>query len=209
VGASRRTDTTDRRGVDDAVIDGDRRTEGTLDTHRGDRVDAIALPEGIRWGAITAGALATLLTFLLIGLLALGTDLLVEDDTGAAEDWISTIIGLIAFFVGGYVAGRALDERDAPSAGRDGRRGLTNGLLAWALATVLILVLSGLGLGQLFGPVGDLMVGTLLPEQIVVTARDAALGAFFALVLWALVSGLGGRLGGRADRRDEDRAART
>jgi hypothetical protein len=158
--------------------------------------------EGVNWRAITAGALATVATFLVLGLLALGIDLL-ADDSGAS-DWIAAIIGAISFLVGGYVAGRALDHRkDERSAGdrAEGRRGLINGLLSWALATVIILVLSGLGLGQLFAPVGDLM-GPLDPEQISDAARDAALGSFFTLLLWALASALGGYLGEKAgDRR--------
>jgi hypothetical protein len=161
-----------------------------------------ARSEGVNWRAITAGALAAVATFLLLGLLALGIDLL-ADDTGAS-DWISTIIGAISFLVGGYVAGSALDHlrRDERSAGdrADGRRGLINGLLSWALATVIILVHSGLGLGQLFGPVGDLL-GPLGPEQISDAARDAALGAFFTLLLWALASALGGYLGEKANDR--------
>jgi hypothetical protein len=160
-----------------------------------------ARSEGVNWRAITAGALAAVATFLLLGLLALGIDLL-ADDTGAS-DWISAIIGAISFLVGGYVAGRALDHgRDERSAGdrADGRRGLNNDLLSWALATVIILVLSGLGLGQLFGPVGDLL-GPLDPEQISDAARDASLGAFFTLLLWGLASALGGYLGEKANDR--------
>lgn len=146
--------------------------------------------DGIHWGAIVAGALTVLATFLLLGLLALGIDLLVDEDSGAALDWVSVIIGLVAFLIGGYIAGRTLGEdRDAPAEGaRDaGCHGLLHGILTWALATLLILVLSGLGLGTLFGPVGDMM-GPLDPEQISQAARDGALGAFVSLVLWAISS---------------------
>lgn len=158
--------------------------QGLGDTSARDRRDAI------HWESIVAGALATLATFLLLGLLALGIDLLVDEDSGAALDWVSVIIGFISFLVGGYVAGRILGEdRDAPAEGaRDvGRHGVRHGLLTWALTTVLILVLSGLGLGTLFGPVGDMM-GPLDPEQISQAARDGALGAFFSLLLWAIAS---------------------
>ena len=154
------------------------------DTSATDRHDAI------HWESIVAGALATLATFLLLGLLALGIDLLVDEDSGAALDWVSVIIGFLSFLVGGYVAGRILgDHRDTPTEGaRDaGRHGVRHGLLTWALATLLILVLSGLGMGTLFGPVGDMM-GALDTEQISEAARDAALGAFFSLLLWAIAS---------------------
>ena len=100
------------------------------------------------------------------------------------------VIGFISFIVGVYVAGRILGEdRDATAEGaRDaGRHGVRHCLLTWALATLLILVLSGLGLGTLFGPVGDMM-GPLDPEQISQAARDGALGAFFSLLLWAIAS---------------------
>lgn len=151
----------------------------------------------IRWGALAAGALITVATFLVLGLLALGTDLL-ADDSGAA-DWVAAIIGAVSFLVGGYVTGKSLGHR------RDERRGLINALLSWALATVIILVLSGLGLGQLFAPVGDLL-GPLDPELISDAARDASLGAFFTLLLWAAASAIGGYLGEKSnDNRRESR----
>jgi|SRR5215204_1389980 len=187
-----------RAGIEDAGIRGG--DERSISTDRSGNTDSSTV--GIRWGAIAAGALAAVGTFLLLGLLALGIDLL-ANDTGAS-DWVSAIIGVISFLVGGYVAGRALDhQRDERSAGdrAEGRRGLINGLLSWALATVIILVLSGLGMGQLFGPVGDLL-GPLDPELISDAARDASLGAFFTLLLWALASAVGGYIGEKAvDRR--------
>jgi hypothetical protein len=39
------------------------------------------------------------------------------------------------------------------------------------------------------------------PELISDAARDAALGAFFTLVLWALASALGGYVGEKANDR--------
>lgn len=194
-------------GEDGGARGGDTRSVGTAGTpevrrEQGGGVNEVVRTDNINWKAIAAGALATVATFLLLGLLALGTDLL-ADDTGAS-DWVSAIIGAISFLVGGYVAGKALEHRREESSVGDraeGRRGLLNGLLSWALATVIILVLSGLGLGQLFGPVGDLL-GPLDPELISDAARDAALGAFFTLLLWALASAVGGWLGEKAaDRR--------
>lgn len=86
--------------------------QGLGDTSATDRHDAI------HWEAIVAGALATLATFLLLGLLALGVDLLVDEDSGAARDWVSVVIGFVSFLVGGYVAGRILGEdRNAPTEG--------------------------------------------------------------------------------------------
>ena len=86
-----------------------------------------------------------------------------------------------------------------------------NGFLVWALGTVLILLLSALGLGQIFGALGNVagQLGVLQnlqsanvpdvdPAQIVQAVRSGAIGAFFGLLLSALASMLGGFLGGRS-----------
>jgi len=121
--------------------------------------------------------LATITTFLLLELLALGIGLPVAGTSAA--DWISAIIGLIAFFIGGCLAGWTSSRR------RDATLGLLNGLLVWALGTVLVLALSAFGLVPLFGLLGEVVVG------------GAALGAFFCLLLSALAAALGGWVGGR------------
>jgi hypothetical protein len=160
--------------------------------------------DSARWGPIWAGLITALTTFLLLELLATGLGL---QDVGADNDGdglVSGIIGLIAFFTGGWVAG-------ITSAVRGAGTGLLNGLLVWGLGTVLILVLSALGLGQIFGALGNLVGqlglvqgGMFLvpsanvdPEQVAQAIRDAALGTFFGLLFSALASALGGWLGGK------------
>jgi hypothetical protein len=160
--------------------------------------------DSARWGPIWAGLITALTTFLLLELLATGLGL---QDVGADNDGdglVSGIIGLIAFFTGGWVAG-------ITSAVRGAGTGLLNGLLVWALGTVLILVLSALGLGQIFGALDNLVGqlglvqgGVFLlpsanvdPEQVVQAIRDAALGTFLGLLLSAVASALGGWLGGK------------
>jgi hypothetical protein len=149
--------------------------------------DATALRGIVRWDSIWAGVLAAISTFLLLELLALGIGLQVAGTSAA--DWISAIIGLIAFFIGGYIAGwTSSDLRDATLGLlnlRDAAPGLLNGLLAWALGTVLLLGLFAFGLGQLFEILGEVLFG------------GAALGAFFSLLLSALAAALGGWVGGR------------
>ncbi len=79
------------------------------------------------------------------------------------------------------------------------------------MGTVLILLLSALGLGQIFGALGNVVgqVGVLqnlqsanVPDvdhaQIAQAVRSGALGAFFGLLLSALASMLGGFVGGRS-----------
>jgi hypothetical protein len=166
----------------------------------------------VRWGPVWAGLLTTLTLFLVLELLAYGLGLLTSNNNGTvgasgAAPWITGVLGLIAFFVGGYVAEWA-------AAARDGGSGLLNGFIVWALATSLILVLSILGLGSLFGALGT-AIGQFLAagghvsapggvsvsgNQVANVTQSAALGAFFSLVLTAIAAAVGGLLGspGRA-----------
>jgi len=88
--------------------------------------------------------------------------------------------------------------------------------MVWALDTVLILLLSALGLGQLFGALGNVagQVGpgplssaansaqgaapNVSPQEAEQAVRTGAIGAFFGLLFSALASALGGYLGGRS-----------
>ncbi len=170
---------------------------------------APARRDSIRWGPIWAGLITALTTFLLLQLLAIGLGLV---DIGPGSDggggWVPGLIGLIAFFTGGAVAGMT-------SAIRGPGSGLLNGFMVWALGTVLILLLSVLGLGQLFGALGNVagQVGpgaigsaadtaqgaapNVSPQEAERALQTGALGAFFGLLLSALASMLGGLLGGR------------
>jgi hypothetical protein len=171
---------------------------------------ASARRDSIRWGPIWAGLITALTTFLLLQLLAIGLGLV---DIGPGSDggggWVPGLIGLIAFFTGGAVAGMT-------SAIRGPGSGLLNGFMVWALGTVLILLLSALGLGQLFGALGNVagQVGpgalsgaadsaqnaapNVSPREAEQALRTGAIGAFFGLLLSALSSMIGGLLGGRS-----------
>ncbi|MDQ4107085.1 MAG: hypothetical protein M3157_07950 [Actinomycetota bacterium] len=103
--------------------------------------------------------------------------------------------------------------------------GIVNGLLVWGVAVVLIVLLSALGVGQLFGALGNVVGqfgvisqltggggalnvpegGFNLPQGVspslyVDAVRDVAFGAFASLLVAAGVSALGGFLGGRTDK---------
>ncbi len=125
---------------------------------------AAARRDSIRWGPIWAGLITALTTFLLLQLLAIGLGLV---DIGPGSDggggWVPGLIGLIAFFTGGAVAGMT-------SAIRGPGSGLLNGFMVWALGTVLILLLSALGLGQLFGALGN-VAGQVGPGALGSAAR--------------------------------------
>lgn len=167
----------------------------------------------VRWGPVWAGLLTALTIFLLLELLAYGLGLLTTTTSNktitasGASPWVSGVLGLIAFFLGGYIAERS-------SAARGGSPGLLNGFMVWALGTTLILVLSVLGLGSLFGALGNvagqfIAAGGNVPSgstvnvnanQVAQITQSAALGAFFSLLLSAGAAALGGLLGspGRA-----------
>ncbi len=161
--------------------------------------DLVMRRDSARWGPIWAGLITAITTFLLLQLLAIGLGLAgIGPETGSA--WVPAIIGLIAFFTGGAVAGMTSSVRGAAT-------GFLNGFLVWALGTVLILVLSVLGLGSIFGALGNL-VGQLVlianlpeninPQQYLDPIRTGALAAFFGLLISAIASALGGFLGGRS-----------
>lgn len=184
-------------------------SEKTVEVRRS-QANAVVRRDSARWGSIWAGLITAITTFLLLELLALGTGLLsINLDPNAANQtnaWVSAVIGLIAFFTGGSVAGMT-------SAVRGTVTGLLNGFLVWALGTVLILILSALGLGQVFGALGNVVgqLGLLQPggvnvpnpnvdpQQLLSALRTGALIGFFSLLLSAAAAALGGWLGGRTN----------
>jgi hypothetical protein len=123
----------------------------TIDEPRRQGADDAAQEAGrSNWGP---GVLAAFLTFLVLELLVFGIGLIAATDRpgdAGNEDLVTGIIGLIAFFVGGYVASMT-------SGARDTRAGLLDGVLVWALVTILILLFSSLGIGQFFGALGDVV----------------------------------------------------
>jgi hypothetical protein len=152
----------------------------------------------VRWGPVWAGLFTALTVFLVLELLAYGLGLLTTTTIAGvsasdASPWISGVLGLIAFFVGGFVAERS-------SAARGGGAGLLNGFMVWALGTGLILVLSAAGLGSLFGALGSAIgqiatPGSVNPVRVAEISQSVALGAFFSLVISAIAAALGGLLG--------------
>ena len=161
-------------------------------TRRRQGNDIAAFHDGIHWGSIWAGVLVAITIFLLLDQLAIGIGLLPVAGSGAAAV-VSAIIGLIAFFIGGYIAGLTAEgyvadftsgAGDRSSGVRYAGPGLLRGLLVWALGTVLILAISVLVPGLLFE----------------VVAGGSVLGAFLVVLLSALTAVLGGWLGKKLSR---------
>jgi hypothetical protein len=163
----------------------------------------------VRWGAIWAGLLTAIATFLLLTTAAVAIGAVAvdsgasADDAGAASGIASAVIALLAFLAGGFVAGR--------TAGVVGRGyGALNGFLVWALGVVLILALAAFGLGSLFGASGDLFaqyqqMGSPQPDTnadpnaVVDGIRNGSIGAFLGMLLPAIAATVGGLLGSRQE----------
>ncbi len=188
----------------------------------------LALPEAlnidrdrVRWGPIWAGVLAALTTLLLmsalgiaIGLTAINAGAAAAEGappagTGTASAVWGSISAIVAFLVGGFVAGRT-------SAVFDRNWGAWNGALVFMLALPLTLLLASQGLGMLVGALsnfsgalninpGDVTgAGGAAPNvspadvaRAAETARNAALGTLAAIILGVASGAIGGALGTR------------
>jgi hypothetical protein len=108
----------------------------------------------VQWGPIIAGLAAALATFLLLTVLgiAIGASVLDPSDTGKdigtwAAVW-GAISAILSFFVGGWLAAKTAAVGGPFS-------GLVNGLMVGATGLILLLWLTGSGVGNLFGTVSS------------------------------------------------------
>ena len=159
----------------------------------------------VRWGPVWAGLVVTIATYLLLqlALFALGALDLDLEVTGDLPDGalLSGLAGLVAFFLGGLVAGSTSFWRSVTD-------GLTQGVVMWAVGIVAIVVLSFIGsgfavgvVGDVAGRLGDLTGGQLgqdiNTDQAVEDARDAAATAVLVLGLTLAAAALGGMAGAK------------
>lgn len=161
---------------------------------------------GWSWSAVFVGVIASLIFQALLSMLGFGLGLLSVDVPTAesapkAVTWAVftwwVVSGVISAFVAGWVAANFSDSFSA-----EGRA--THGLLAWALATLIVLGASGLGAstsvaGNLGGPVvtafgeyrtisGPDVRTRPTPAQVEAARRNLALvmlGSFVALLVGA------------------------
>jgi hypothetical protein len=160
----------------------------------------------LSWSGIFAGALAAVMVQVLSTMLGLGIGILSFDRTSdaAAVSWSAfawwAIGGIIASFVGGFVASRA----------GDGGRPALQGLGAWALSAVIVIGATSLAATGGAGVMANLTApgfSTPLPEPATTGAGAATatkvpehaggvmLGGVIALVLGAFAGWAGARMG--------------
>jgi len=186
----------------------------------------------VRWGPIWAGLLSAFFTLLVLSLLGLAIGASTVNAGQAAQGsgapnagqysaiWAG-VSAIIAFLIGGYVAGRtaAVHERGWAA---------LNGGLVFLLALPLLLWLASQGLGAIIGNAGHIAGGlginlgqvggaatgaarTITPaqaQQAADTAKTTAWGTLIGLLLGYGAAVLGGILGARTrPARDELRGA--
>jgi hypothetical protein len=161
--------------------------------------------DGVRWGPVWAGLLTALSSFLLLELLFYGLGWLTidpgETTPGNNAGWVTGILALIGFFLGGLVAGATAMWKGLTS-------GLLHGFMVWALGVLAILFITLFGGGALLGSFADVIrdfvnlqqasnVSPAEADSLATTAKDAALPAFFGLALPLAASMLGGLIGSK------------
>jgi hypothetical protein len=112
----------------------------------------------ISWGAVLAGVVAALVTQLILNMLGVGIGVASLDPAGGDNPQASTfsiaagiwwaVSGIIASFIGGYIAGRLCGRP------REAIGGL-HGITAWAATTLVIFYLLTSTLGGLLGGVSN------------------------------------------------------
>jgi hypothetical protein len=201
-----RVDPAQTAGADDVRHEGatrppERAREGSDSRGWTESAEVGRRQDRVRWGAVWAGALVALTTYLVLQMLffALGVlDLGFEgQEAGTVAAIVSGVLGLIAFFLGGMAAG-------GTSIWRGAGEGIVHGALVWALTVTGLLAVALLGGGALLGAVANLVGDTtaLQQQQIdvgqaVQTARESAGWGALSLGLTALAATVGGLVGSR------------
>ena len=182
---------------------------------RGDRV---------YWGPIIAGFLTALTTLTLLSLLGLAFGITNFNagqaasqgapvvETGMNSLLWAAFAGIVAYLLGGFIAGRTAGTYDRGW-------GMLNGMMVFMLTLPFMLWVATVGMGAIFGGLGAFAGGVVAgygpqagdaarqvapnPASINVTAaaeaiRNSAWGALLGVIVGLIAAGLGGFLGTRS-----------
>lgn len=150
----------------------------------------------VRWGPVWAGTLVALAVFVVLQLFFFAVGVLGPGYGGNTTGTVvSGVLGLVAFFIGGLLAG-------ASTAWRGAGDGLLHGVLVWALSMLGILVLALIGGSSMLGPLATLLgaqqQGIVIdPALVLRTARHAAGWAALGLGLSVAAAAIGGMVGSK------------
>ncbi|MFN0090955.1 MAG: hypothetical protein ACKVWR_11915 [Acidimicrobiales bacterium] len=165
-------------------------------------------PLRLRWGAIWAGLVVALATFLLLQLILFATEAIDFDvdptgEAGDAQVW-TAIAGVVALLLGGIVAGVGARRGHMDAAA-------LHGVVLWGATIVVLLVASSVAAGALAGALGDLTgrLSYIIDQagatgfnqaEAVDQARDVAGAATAFVVLGLVATVVGALIGATANR---------
>jgi hypothetical protein len=164
----------------------------------------VARSDLISWSSIVAGVVTAFGLFVLFGAISVAAGLESVDTPFKYGDVVGSIIagllGVLAFFAGGFVAAWTAHVDEADSA-------ITHGFLVWGLFVVLLVLMVSLGAGAALGSSAGILsisVDQLTPDQI----QAAGWGTVFALAIAVASTILGALLATNDDVRRRARFAR-
>lgn len=172
----------------------------------------------IRGGPVWGGFAVAFALWLLFELLMVAVDITdvdfgINDATTAAWAW-SGAAAVLAFFIGGFVAGAASPFRGLST-------GFLDGMVVWAIGVIAVLVISSFAGGVTFGAFGDVLGfnqavqqagpgGGQVSGDVLSNLREAAGWAALFMALTLAAAALGGLLGVKTwPRQVEDRREDT
>lgn len=148
--------------------------------------EAVRPMDWVRWGPILGGMVTTLATILLLNILGLAIGLsflgpggTLSALTSGAGIW-GGLSALVAFFLGGWVAGRS-EAISISMSTRYPFPGLLNGALVWATTVTLMVLLAALGAGVALGYFGASINVIITAGEVVTRAWTAFIGLILTL----------------------------
>lgn len=167
----------------------------------------------IRWSSVWAGLVVALGIYLFLQLALVATGIVDLADATSTDAWWSAAAALVAFFVGGVVAG-------ATAVWRSANDGLLHGIVMWAVGLVALIALAAFGGGIALGSFDTSDVFDDFTEEgldDVASGDDAEEAAGWALIGLSsalAASAVGATIGSkmwprREDRDDSDHRTRT
>jgi hypothetical protein len=150
----------------------------------------------IRWSSIWAGLAVALALYLFLQLALVATGIVDLGEATTSDAWWSAGAAVVAFLVGGIVAGATAVWRDADD-------GLLHGIVMWAVGLVLLIGLAAFGGGVVLGSFDTSDVFDQITNANADTsvasgdAEEAASWAVIGLTSALVASALGATIGSK------------